>query len=396
MRVGDALDQGKILLARLAKGQIGEENAYLLGSLLLSTLNRHALMRQVVPKAARRPAFIYADEFHHFISPSLESFVSETRKYHVGLVLAHQSLAQVHEHKRMEGALYGSCHTRMVFRVGDDDASTLAKGFRHFDADALTSLGRGEAVARLGDAASDFAVRTEALAKVTEAEAARVVEAIRAASRTRCAVAVEECVPASMQQPMPAVEPVVPAPAPQPLAPPGAAPPTPRRPSRETPSAGRGGQMHKYLQHLVKRLAEERGFRATIEGTAGAGQADVCLVRDSLSVACEISITTDVEHETANLTKCVEHGFAHVLAISPEKKTRDALKKVGANYPSGTVVVCAPEDIVTALDAFGTPAPTEATVRGYKVKVSRQTLSPGDAAAKRAAIASVVAKAVKR
>jgi hypothetical protein len=396
LRVGHCLDQGKILLARLAKGQIGEENTYLLGSLLLATLNRHALMRQAVPKAERCPAFIYADEFQHFISPSLESFVTETRKYHVGLVLAHQALAQVHEHKRMEGALYGSCHTRIAFRVGDEDASTLAKGFRHFDADALSVLGRGSAVVRLGDAASDFQVRTTPLPSIAEAEARAAIEAMRAASRARYAVVVEE--PVSAPSPSPTPEPqavTVPlAPGPIPDQPRSAA--VPKRPSREASTTGRGGQMHKYLQHLVKRLAEERGFRATIEGAAGAGQADVCLVRDGLSVACEISVTTDVEHETANLTKCIEHGFTHVLSISPEKKTRETLKRIAANYADGTVVVCAPEDIVTALDTFGPSQPTESTVRGYKVKVSRQTLTPGDAAAKRAAIASVVAKAMKR
>jgi Type IV secretion-system coupling protein DNA-binding domain len=395
VRIGDCLDRGKILLARLAKGQIGEENAYLLGSLLLSTLNRHVLMRQAVPKAERHPAFIYADEFHHFISPSLESFVTETRKYHVGLVLPHQALAQVSDHKRMEGGLYGSAHTRIVFRVGDEDASTLAKGFRHFDADALTGLNRGSAVVRLGDAGSDFEIRTAPLPKVTVEEARTAIDAIRATSRARYAVIVEEVVAVPVVAPEPA--PIPPPPSLRPTAAPAASPPKPRpKPPREAPTTGRGGQMHKYLQHLVKRLAEERGFRAKIEGTAGAGQADVCLVREGLSVACEISVTTDVEHEVANLKKCVEHGFTHVVCISPEKRTRDALLRAGAGYAGVIVHVCAPEDIVTTLDAFGVSEPTLTTVRGYKVKVTRQALAPGEGAAKRSAIASVVAKAMKK
>jgi Type IV secretion-system coupling protein DNA-binding domain len=392
LRVGDCLDQGKILLCRLAKGQIGEENAYLLGSLLLSTLNRHALMRQAMPKAERRPAFIYADEFHHFISPSLESFVTETRKYHVGLVLPHQALAQVSDHKRMEGALYGSCHTRIVFRVGDEDASTLAKGFRHFDASALTSLGRGSAVMRLGDAASDFKIQTAPLPRVTEEEARSAIDAIRAASRARYAVVTEEVVALPVVAPDPA--PIsVPSPSPEPTAPVSAPRPRPK-PPREAPTSGRGGQMHKYLQHLVKRLAEERGFRATIEGAAGAGQADVCLVRESLSVACEISVTTDVEHEIANLRKCVEHGFTHILCISPEKKIREALTKAAANHQSATVHVIAPEDIVTALDTFGASRTTETTVRGYKVKVTRRTVSDREGSRQRQALVKALTHTV--
>ena len=120
------------------------------------------------------------------------------------------------------------------------------------------------------------------------------------------------------------------------------------------------------------------------------------LVRDGLSVACEISVTTDVDHEIANLTKCMGHGFTHVLVISSERKMRDAMTKAAQSYASGVVRVCAPEDIVAMLDLFGVPEPTESTVRGYKVRVSRQALTPGDAAAKRSAIASVVAKAMKR
>jgi hypothetical protein len=40
--------------------------------------------------------------------------------------------------------------------------------------------------------------------------------------------------------------------------------------------------------------------------------------------------------------------------------------------------------------------PTESKVRGYKVKVSRHKLSPEDIAGKRAAIAAVIARSLKR
>lgn len=154
--------------------------------------------------------------------------------------------------------------------------------------------------------------------------------------------------------------------------------------------------MHKYVQHLVKRLAEERGFRATIEGAAGAGQADVLLERDGFRVGCEISVTTDATHEIENLRKCVSAGFSRVLFISSERKVREkvlaAVPEVAATVP---VDVIGPEDIVTALDAF-TPSDTvnESMVRGYKVKVRRQDLSPNDLAERRRAVAAVVARSV--
>ncbi len=159
---------------------------------------------------------------------------------------------------------------------------------------------------------------------------------------------------------------------------------------------GRGGAEHKYLQHLIKRLAEERGFRATIEDTAGDGKADVVLRRGKISIACEVSITTDVEHEIANLKKCQGGGFSRILFVSPERKRREKIAAKIAELGGGTPIdVIGPDELVGALDALQeAPATTETTVRGYKVKVKRQNLSPDDLAGRRAAIAEVIAKSL--
>jgi hypothetical protein len=65
-------------------------------------------------------------------------------------------------------------------------------------------------------------------------------------------------------------------------------------------------------------------------------------------------------------------------------------------FPERSVTIVSPEDVVTTLESFGTPPPQESIVRGYKVKVTRQALSPSDASAKRSAVAAVVARAVKK
>jgi hypothetical protein len=388
--VSRVMKEGRILLCRLSKGQIGAENAHLLGSLLLAKVSEVALMRQGERKEDRRPFFVYVDECHHFVSPSLESLLTETRKYNVGLTLAHQTLAQLDASPSLESALCACAHTRIAFRVGDEDAKKVAGGFAHFDDDTLLSLGRGEAIVRIGSATSDCNLATTPLPPAPDDGR---VEAIRDASRLRYGT-----VPT-----LPSIEPSPPPPVPAPPVPAKVETPRPEPPVRTRPappprSPGRGGERHKYLQHLVKRLAEERGFRATLEAPAGDGQVDVLLERDQLKIGVEISVSTDGAHEAENLRKCVAAGFTHVVCLVSEKKVRTHLAEIAASeFSERAVLVAEPENAVAVLESLGTPAPTQETVvRGYKVKVSRQALSPLDAGAKRAALAALVAKTMKR
>jgi len=417
--LGEAMRSGKVVLARLAKGLVGEENAYLLGSLLVAKFNQLALARQAIPQSERRPFFCYADEFQHFVTPSMESLATEGRKYRFGLVLAHQTLAQLADVPRIEGALLGNCHTRIVFRVGESDAKKLAEGFSFFETSDLAARGRGEAIARIGGASNDFNLRTLPLPRVKEDDAETRRHAISTYTRARYAVPRAELTALFARAHAPAsdvdvapIEQIEPEPAT--VQPPVVAlPVTPEGPRSEMPAmpksvakaapvvppqSGRGGEMHKYLQHLIKRLAEERGFRATIEGVAEDGRADIVLRRDALVVGCEISVTTNAAHELENLRKCLAAGFTRVLFISPEKRQREKvaaqLRKELADAP---IDVIGPEDIVTALDALGAaPATTETVVRGYKVKVRRQDLSPEDVVARRKAIAEVIARGMRK
>ena len=54
-----------------------------------------AMRRQNLTKEERRDFFMYIDEFQNYITPSIESILSEARKYRLGLVLAHQYLGQL-------------------------------------------------------------------------------------------------------------------------------------------------------------------------------------------------------------------------------------------------------------------------------------------------------------
>jgi excisionase family DNA binding protein len=105
--------------------------------------------------------------------------------------------------------------------------------------------------------------------------------------------------------------------------------PTPPEGTPSLPQTpGRGGEHHKYLQQLIKRWAEGRGYAVTIEKPIldGLGWVDVALSRGEHSIACEISVSTAADHELGNVQKCLAAGFNEVLLICSEKPLLTAVK----------------------------------------------------------------------
>src|SRR3989475_3913621 len=121
------MDEGKILLVNLAKGKIGEDTAALLGAMLVTKIGLAALSRAELAEADRRDFYLYADEFPSFTTTSFAGMLSEMRKYHVGLVLAHQYMEQLDE--TLSGPILGNVGTKIAFRVGLTDAELLEKEF---------------------------------------------------------------------------------------------------------------------------------------------------------------------------------------------------------------------------------------------------------------------------
>jgi len=119
------MDQRKILLVNLAKGITGEINSSLLGFILVSKLQMAALSRADVPENERPDFYLYIDEFQNFTTSSIETILSEARKYHLNLTVAHQFMDQLEEGIR--NAVLGNVGTMMSFRIGAKDAEIMAK-----------------------------------------------------------------------------------------------------------------------------------------------------------------------------------------------------------------------------------------------------------------------------
>ncbi len=417
------MDEKKIFLAKLAQGAVGEENSYLLGTLIVSKIHQRAMGRQELSEAKRQSFFLYIDEFHNFITPSMASILSGARKYRLGLVLAHQELRQLwNKDADVASAVISNPYTRICFRCGDFDAQKLKDGFSFFESKDLQNLGTGQAIVRIEKAEYDFNLKTFSLPTVDSEEARKRQEQIVALSRSAYASKREDVekllsfeeVKARPAEPVKkefkkVQEAAIPEQKEKPIQK-EIKEATPRKPAvkLEVPisppsTPGRGGQQHKYLQQLIKRLGEEKGYKATIEDPVlgKTGSVDIALEKQGYKIGCEISITTSDEHELANVQKCLAAGFDQVVMISPEKKAlakirrlaEDALKKESLEKIS----FLTPEGFVAFLEEREAKAASvEKTVKGYRVKVRFKPMAEEEKKTRRDVISQVVLKAVKR
>ncbi|MFO6466255.1 type IV secretory system conjugative DNA transfer family protein [Jannaschia sp. KMU-145] len=125
LRFRHLMDTGQILIVNLAKGRLGADITNILGGLITSNLMLAASTRHGLPEAARRPFFLYVDEFPSLTTKSFAGMLSEARKYGLGLVLAHQHLSQIDG--GVSDAIFGNVGSYVVFRVGSKDAPILAR-----------------------------------------------------------------------------------------------------------------------------------------------------------------------------------------------------------------------------------------------------------------------------
>jgi hypothetical protein len=137
------MDEKKILIMNLSKGRVGEVNATLLGSMLVTKIYLAAMSRADVTADALKslPSFyFYVDEFQNFANESFSDILSEARKYKLRLIIAHQYVEQMEEEVR--DAVFGNVGTTIAFRVGPFDAETLETVFSpQFEATDLVNLG---------------------------------------------------------------------------------------------------------------------------------------------------------------------------------------------------------------------------------------------------------------
>jgi hypothetical protein len=337
----DLINANKIVLVRLPQGLIGTENSYLLGSVILSKIHQAIFARQ--SKSVRNPFFIYLDEFQNFITPSIREMLTGVRKYNVGLVLAHQNLQQLqHEDGELLNSVLGT-YTRIVFRVGEPDAKKLTEGFTSFDVADLQNLGRGEAVIRIEQPQYDCSLDTVPLPPIAKEVQEQQIAAVAAHSRNLYAkekAEVEKLLADTLSFDIPQKE--------MPVFKRDVGKKPVEQPEKESlPKVVLKGivepgsivkkeaifeqniSTHRYLQTLVKKMAEARGYTAVLEVATPQqnGSVDVLLSKDNKTIAVEICVTTDADWEMHNISKCLEAGYTTIVSLCGDMKQLDKIKQ---------------------------------------------------------------------
>ena len=383
------IEEKKIVLIKLSQGLIGEENSYLLGSLFLAKFNQAAQQRQMISKDKRRPFYLYLDEFHNFITPSITSILSGARKYGLGLILAHQELAQIEETKVLNSVI-SNPHTRICFRLGDNDAKRLESGFSYFEQEDLQSLDIGEAIIRIGSNQNDGNMTTFPLADIDyelgEANTKTIIQHTRE-HYARPLEEVQKLLNTLLPQPRISKKKVVEKEPPtitvkkedviQESEPPKTSDiPIEKQKEKYIKETQEIQEVrkHRALQNYVKKLGQLRGFKTAIEEqTATGGRVDISLIRGDIRIAVEISVTNTLDYEVKNIQKCIEAGYTHIYMVS-EGMTH--LKNIKARAQSTIdkvllkkVKYLIPLELAQSLDNLEAPKPKNVKrVRGYLVK----------------------------
>lgn len=145
------MDEKKIFIVNLSKGRIGEGNAALIGSMLVTKIYLAAMSRAEVHATQLNklpPFYLYVDEFQSFANESFADILSEARKYKLALTIAHQYIEQMSDEVR--AAVFGNVGTMITFRVGSYDAEVLEKEFApQFTAQDIVNLGFAQVYLKL-------------------------------------------------------------------------------------------------------------------------------------------------------------------------------------------------------------------------------------------------------
>lgn len=422
-----AMNEGKIILINTAKDLLKTEGSQLFGRFFVSMIAQAALERATLPEARRNPTYIYVDEAQEYFDDTIESILTQARKYRVGITLAHQTLDQLSP--RLRAAFLANTSLKCAGGVSARDARALAAELHTFPEFI-------ESMRRRGDR-TEFAVwlknRTpealrlsvplgflerqptlsdeeyDALITANRQRYCGTLEAILAGGGSKAPTAAELAALGG-RRPLDARSTQAEA------APPGQAGPrpsagasVPERSIRPNPAPtqrelGKGGPKHRYLQSLVKELGEAHGFRATIEAPLpnGRGQVDVLLEQEGLTAAVEVSVTTAAEYERQNVRKCLDAGYRHIaVVLTKSAASRERYREIVTDgctpEECARITFLVPEELPDFIPALGPPEePQGSVVRGYKVRVARTDVPLHEARERRERLASIVARSLAK
>lgn len=363
LNFADIMDSGKIFLAKLPEGLMGAEDSYLLGTLLVSKFQQTAMARQARAESDRPDFWLYIDEFDNFITPSMAMILSKTRKYHLGLTLAHHNLQQLQADTKVAGAVMTNPATRIVFKVGGDDAKKLAEGFTFFEAQNFRNLEKGQAICSVDRSDCDFNLSVPLPNEINEAEAAKRREKIIAASRAEYGTPRAKVEGTSDSPPAPVVPQVsetpkaseLPKPAIESAAKPASLPSVAEpEPAAEEIDTDLENEQHTNIKNEIRDEAETLEYTVSpneVDFPEVHARADVFMVRGQKKIIGQVTVTNRAKYEAASIRKFLQAGLTHIAVISTNRKKLNLIQQTLEQGGGKTDIVgyYSPSEFITQL-----------------------------------------------
>ncbi|MFC1625060.1 type IV secretory system conjugative DNA transfer family protein [Patescibacteria group bacterium] len=179
--IDDLMNDGKIFIANLSQGRLGEDNAALLGATLISKIQIAAMRRVDLDEGTRKDFYLYVDEFQNFATGSFIKILSEARKYRLNIMLANQYMAQIPEN--VQKAILGNAGTIISFAIGASDAQILNKEYAEvFSENDLVNLSNFQIATKMtidGQSTRPFLAQTLPLPKSINKNKEKVIRVSR-------------------------------------------------------------------------------------------------------------------------------------------------------------------------------------------------------------------------
>ena len=153
----DVMQKWKILMVNLSKWSLWDINSQLLWMVMVSKMQMAAMARDKIPKEERTDFFLYIDEFQNYVTDSIESILSEARKYRLSLNVAHQYLGQLEKSDaltksstNLKDAIFWNVWTKMTYKIWAQDWEFMEKEFAPtFSSQDLVNMDKFKATMKL-------------------------------------------------------------------------------------------------------------------------------------------------------------------------------------------------------------------------------------------------------
>lgn len=176
-KMATVLDGG-LLLARLPKGELGDETTRLLGSFIVAKVWQAATARATLSSGNRKDAALYVDECQNFLNlpRSFDEILAEARGYGLSLVLAHQHLGQLS--RELRDAISANARNKVILSCSPEDARVLERHtLPELNAHDLSHLGAYQAALRVVNDGREQPACTVIMRPSRTASAERGIEA---------------------------------------------------------------------------------------------------------------------------------------------------------------------------------------------------------------------------